>query len=101
MRERISRACCELRTNASISAEIETTARSRALLTLSTKYDFKHIRAGVITQVSRYYPMTLVGYDEERVLDGHTREQCSAALLKAAWIAHATIFVAVPLLRLR
>ncbi|KLO07741.1 hypothetical protein SCHPADRAFT_881283 [Schizopora paradoxa] len=34
-----------------------------ALLTLSTKYDFKNIRKDVITHLSRHYPMTLKEYD--------------------------------------
>ncbi|KLO08388.1 hypothetical protein SCHPADRAFT_931813 [Schizopora paradoxa] len=35
-----------------------------ALLLLSTKYDFKHIRRDVIAHVSKFYPMSLHEYDE-------------------------------------
>ncbi|KLO08387.1 hypothetical protein SCHPADRAFT_1000967 [Schizopora paradoxa] len=35
-----------------------------ALLLLSTKYDFKHIRRDVIAHISKYYPMSLDQYDE-------------------------------------
>ncbi|KLO08402.1 hypothetical protein SCHPADRAFT_931821 [Schizopora paradoxa] len=62
-----------------------------ALLTLSTKYDFKHIRRDVILQISRHYPMTMAAYEaidnDKAPMFGEAREDCHYPLLKAVFAA--------------
>jgi len=70
-----------------------------ALLTLSTKYDFKHIRRDVIKQVSKHYPMNLVAYDavddNDSMMFRDKRENCHFPLLVAAYMAHVDVLLPI------
>ncbi|KLO07743.1 hypothetical protein SCHPADRAFT_1001449 [Schizopora paradoxa] len=64
-----------------------------ALLTLSTKYDFKDIRKDLVVQLSRLYPTTLKEYDAiseapDSMAFGEYDDARSAILLKAAFSAN-------------
>ncbi|KLO05404.1 hypothetical protein SCHPADRAFT_727660 [Schizopora paradoxa] len=60
-----------------------------ALLRLSTKYDFKHIQADVIMQISKEYPLNIDAYEKLDKWDaptfGQRREYCHFDLLKHAY----------------
>lgn len=67
-----------------------------ALLSLSTKYDFKHIRKNVVLQISRQYPMDLDRYcalDDNSELFGRTREGCHFRLLEAVFTANVDVLL--------
>ncbi|KLO16708.1 hypothetical protein SCHPADRAFT_994975 [Schizopora paradoxa] len=68
-----------------------------ALLILSTKYDFKDVRANVITQISKQYPINLQDYDsvddENAPLFGMVRDDCHFDLLSAAYKAEAHVLL--------
>jgi len=70
-----------------------------ALLVLSTKYDFKHIRTDVIVHLSKHYPMDLNAYekidDDDASLFGITRADCHIILLKAVFTADVDVLLPV------
>lgn len=70
-----------------------------ALLHLSTKYDFKHIRRDVIAHVSKHYPMTPEAFatvlDDTAPLFGCSRYDCCFPLLKAAFTANVDVLLPI------
>lgn len=71
-----------------------------ALLVLSTKYDFHHIRTDIIVQISKHYPMSLNEYhdldDDDFKIFGTDRGSCHFPLLGAC--LKADVDVLLPLL---
>ncbi len=71
-----------------------------ALLLLSTKYDFKHIRTDIIVHISKHYPMDLDEYeeingDEDSPLFAATRIDCHIPLLKAVFTADVDVLLPI------
>ncbi|KLO06121.1 hypothetical protein SCHPADRAFT_699772 [Schizopora paradoxa] len=61
-----------------------------ALLTLSSKYDFKLIQKDVVSHIAKCYPMSLKEQDELKekdVFGGFKQVECHFELLKAVFIA--------------
>ncbi|KLO06122.1 hypothetical protein SCHPADRAFT_910540 [Schizopora paradoxa] len=63
-----------------------------ALLTLSTKYDFKHVQRDIVFHIARRYPMSLEKYEDIKEINiyGGQKEdelECHFKLLKAVFIA--------------
>ncbi|KLO05403.1 hypothetical protein SCHPADRAFT_946936 [Schizopora paradoxa] len=72
-----------------------------ALLALSSKYDFEHIRNDVIKQISRNYPNSLTTFDEIDLEDysprvqlfGTPRGDCDFRLLEVSYTADADVLL--------